>query len=112
MDYPRYPVSELHLGNFPDSLKFQSWRVNFKSETCANSVLPQITMHWIKQVEIAKSIDELMTSQSITGRRDFTDFEMLGAKIASALKEIISSVHFRWRVSVDVQRAQQYDRFL
>ena len=28
-----------------------------------------------------------MTSQSITGRRDFSDYEMLDAKIASALKK-------------------------
>ena len=42
---------------FPDSLEFQSWKVNFKTEIRANSVLPQITMHWIKEVEIAKSIN-------------------------------------------------------
>ena len=32
MDYPRFPISELHLGKFPDSLEFQSWKVNFKTE--------------------------------------------------------------------------------
>ena len=62
MDYPRLPISEMHLGKFPDSLKFQSWKVNFKNEVCARTADPQITMHWIKEVEIAKSIDELMTS--------------------------------------------------
>ena len=39
------------------------------------------------------------------------DFEMLDAKIASALKQIISSVHLRRRVIVEEQRAQNYDRF-
>ena len=68
-------------------------------------------MQWIKEVEMAKSIVDL-TSQSITGRRDFPDCEMLDAKIASALKKIITSVHFRRRVSVEEQRAQTYDRFL
>ena len=52
-----------------------------------------------------------MTSQSIEGRRDFTDFEMLDAKIASGLQKVISSVHFRRRVIVEEQRAQKYDRF-
>ena len=47
MDYPRYPISELHLGKFPDTLEFQSWKVNFKAEVCASSVLRQITMRWI-----------------------------------------------------------------
>ena len=37
-----------------------------------------------KKFEIAKSIDDLMTSQSITGRRYFSDYEMVDAKIASA----------------------------
>ena len=28
-------MSELHLGTFSDSLEFQSWKVNFKTEICA-----------------------------------------------------------------------------
>ena len=66
MDYPRFPISEMHLGKFPDSMEFQSWKVNFKTEVCSKSA--DLTMHWIKEVEMAKSIDELMTSRSIAGR--------------------------------------------
>ena len=70
-------------------------------------------MHWIKEVEIAKSIDELMTSRSIVERTDFPDFDMLDAMIASALKKLLNTqIHFRKRVSVEEQRAQTYDRFL
>ena len=111
MDHPRYPISELHLGKFPDSLEFPGWKVNFKTEVCASAVFPQVTMRWIKEVEIAKSIDDLLTSQSISGRRDFTNYEMPDAKIASALKKILTSVHFRRRVSVEEQRVQKDDRF-
>ena len=50
-----------------------------------------------------------MISQSIEGR-DFPDFEMLEAEVASALKKIISRVHFRTRVSVEEQRAQKHDQ--
>ena len=32
LDYPRIPVTELHLGKFPDPMEFQSWKVNFKTE--------------------------------------------------------------------------------
>ena len=85
----RYPISELHLGKFTDSVEFQSWSVNFKTEVCANSILLQVTMQWIKEVEMAKSIHDLMTSQSITGPRDFTDYEMLDAKIAPALDRFL-----------------------
>ena len=111
MDYPRYPFSEMHLGILPDSLEFQSWKVNFKTEVCATSAFLHITMNWIREVEIAKSIDDLITSQSIIGRRDFPYYEMLDAKIASALKKLLTSVHFRRRISVEGQRAQKDDRF-
>ena len=52
------------------------------------------TMHWIKEVEMAKSMDDLLTSQSITGRTDFLDYDVLDAMIASVLKKIISDQHF------------------
>ena len=67
MDYPRLPIREFHLGKFPDSVEFQCWKVNFKNEVCLRTADPLITMHWITEVEIAKSIDELMTSRSIVG---------------------------------------------
>ena len=80
---------------------------------CSKTANPQTRMQWITEVENAKSIDERLTSQSIPGRRDFPDYEMLDAMMASALKKLLNShVHFRKRVSVEEQRAQKYDRFL
>ena len=58
MDYPKFQISEMHLGKFPDSMEFESWKVNFKTEVCPKSADPQLTMQWIKEVEIAKSIDD------------------------------------------------------
>ena len=70
-------------------------------------------MHWIKEFEIAKSIDELMTSRSIVEPTDFPDYDMLDAMIASALKKILNTqIHLRKRVGVEEQRAQKHDRFL
>ena len=70
-------------------------------------------MHWINEVEMAKSLDELMTSRSVTGRTDFPYFDMLYAMIASALERLLDKhVRFRKRVSVEEQRAQKHDRFL
>ena len=92
-------------------MEFQSWKVNFRTEVCLRTADRQITMLWIKEVEIAKSIDELMTSRSIV-EHDFPDFDILDAMIASALKKLlITHVHFRKRASVKVQRAQKLDRF-
>ena len=36
---------------------------------------PQVTMLWIKEVEIAKSIDELDTSRSIVARSDSLHYD-------------------------------------
>ena len=62
IDRTRFPISELHLGKCPDSMEFQSWKVNFKTEVCSKSAAPHLTMHWIKEVETAKSTDELVAS--------------------------------------------------
>ena len=106
-------ASELHLGKFPDSMEFQSWNVNFKTEVCSKTADPQITMHWIYEVQMAKSIGKLLTSRSIVGRNDFAHDDILDATIASALKRLPDKhVHFRKRVGVGEQRAQKYDRFL
>ena len=43
MDSTRFPVSEMHLGKFPDSMEFQSWKVNFKTEVCSKSADPECT---------------------------------------------------------------------
>ena len=76
MDYTRFAISEMHLGKFPDSLEFQGWKVNFKTEVCSKTADPHLTIHWVKEVEIAKSIDELMTSRSMVVRSDFPDYDM------------------------------------
>ena len=59
-------------------------------------------MQWIKEVEIAKSIDELMTSRSNVARNDFPDYDMLDAMIAPALKKLLDKhVLFRRKVKVE-----------
>ena len=35
--YTRLRISEIHPGKFPDSMEFQSWKVNFKTEVCSKS---------------------------------------------------------------------------
>ena len=70
-------------------------------------------MQLVKEVEIAKSINDLVTSQLNTGRKDFPDYDKLDVMISSALKRLLDKhIHFRKRVSVGEQRAQTYDRFL
>ena len=95
MDYPIIPISEMHLGKFLDSVEFQSCKLSFKNEVFPRTADPQITMLWIKEVEIAKPIDELTTLRSIVERTDFPDFDMLDAMVASALKQLLNTqIHF------------------
>ena len=82
--YPRFPISKLLLVKFPHSMEFQSWKVNFTTEVCAKTAYRHLTMHWIKEVWMAKSIDKLMASRPIVGRTGFLDFGMLDAMTASA----------------------------
>ena len=44
MDYPRFPILEMHLGKFPDSKGIQSWKVNSKTEVCSKTADPHLTM--------------------------------------------------------------------
>ena len=83
-------------------------------EYVLKSVDPHLSKHWNKEFEIAKSIDELMTSRSISERTDFTDHDMLDAMIAFALEKTSRQAcsNIRKRVSFEEQRAQKYDRFL
>ena len=58
------------------------------------SDFPSEAMLWIKEVEMVDSLDELKSSPSVAGKK-FPNFEMLDAKIASALNKIIQNSHFK-----------------
>ena len=62
METPRCAISELHFGKFTDPDVFQCWRGSFKTEVCVSTCTLELTMSWIDEVEIARFIDDLMTS--------------------------------------------------
>ena len=68
-------------------------------------------MQWIKEVELVDSADELRSSSSIRGI-SMPNFEVLDARIASALNKIIHNSHFKRKISLEEQKAQKQDRFL
>ena len=68
-------------------------------------------MQWIKEVELVDSVDELRSSSSTRGI-SMPNFEVLDARIASALNKIIHNSHFKRRISLEEQKAQKQDRFL
>ena len=68
-------------------------------------------MLWIKEVEMVESLDDLKSSCSVR-RIQMLDFEVLDAKIASALNRIIQNTRFKRKVSLEEQEAKKEDRFL
>ena len=83
-------------------------RFRIQLTTCSD-VHPEATL-WIKEVEIVDSMEDLKSSRSVAGK-NFPIFEMLDAKIASALNKIIPNSHFQKNVSLEEQKAQKEDRF-
>ena len=68
-------------------------------------------MLWIKEVELVDSVEDLKSSLYERGIR-MPDFEVLDARIASALNRIIHNSHFEKRVSLEEQKSPKEDRFL
>ena len=112
MQTPSYSSLEIHLGIFPGRTEFQSSIVNFRTEVCAKAKKPTLALQWVKEIEAAKSLDDLITPKSITGK-DFPDYEELDLMMAAALKRCYDKQsHFRKKISVEGQRAQKDARFL
>ena len=91
-DQQRLQISDLHFDKFPTQF-------------------PTEAVQWIKEVEMADSVDDLKSSSSTRGIQ-MPDFEVLDARIASALNKIIHNSHFKRRISLEEQKAQKQDRFL
>ena len=110
-DQQRLQISDLHFDKFPTPATFACWKMRFKTEVCICSQFPTEAMHWIKEVEMVDSVDDLMSSSSTRGI-EMPNFEVLDARIASALNRIIHNSHFKRRISLEDQKAQKQDRFL
>ena len=62
-------------------------------------------------MEMVDSVDDLKSSSSVRGLQ-MPNFEVLDAKIASALNRIIHNTRFKRKVSLEEMKAQKEDRFL
>ena len=85
-DQQRLQISDLHFDKFPAPATFACWKIRFKTEVCTCSQFPTEAMQWIKEVELVDSVDELKSSSSVRGI-SMPNFEVLDARIASALKK-------------------------
>ena len=99
------------LDKFTTPATFACWKIRFKTDVCTCSQFPMEAMQWIKEVELVDSVDELRSSSSTRGI-SMPNFEVLDARITSALNKIIHNSHFKRRISLEEQKAQKQDSFL
>ena len=107
----RLQISDLHFDKFPTPATFACWKIRFKTEVCTCSQFPTEAMRWIKELEMFDSVDDSRSSSSIRGI-SMPNFEILDARIASALNRIIHNSHFKRRISLEEQKVQKEFRFL
>ena len=103
-------MSEFQFDKFPDPQSFLVWKKRFKNQVTTCLDFPSNVMLLI-EVEMVDSVDELKSSRSVCGK-DFPNFEMLDAKIASGRNKIIQNSQFKKKVSLEEQKAKKEDRFL
>ena len=99
-DQQRLQISDLRFDKFPTPATFACWKIRFKTEVCTCSQFPTEAMLWIKEVEMVESVDVLKSSRSIRGTHG-PKFELLDARIASALNKIIQNTHLKQKVSLE-----------
>ena len=110
-DQQRLQISDLDFDKFHTPATFACWEIRFKTEVCTCSQFLTEAMHWIKEVEMVDSVDDLKSSCTVRGIQ-MPNFEVLDAKIASALNRIIQNTRFKKNVSLEEMKAHKEDRFL
>ena len=100
----RLQISDPHFDTFTTPATFACWKMRFKTEVCTCSQVPSEAMLWIKEAELVDSVGDLKSSCSVRGFQ-IQNFEVLDAKIASALNRIILDTQFKRKVSLEEQKA-------
>ena len=103
-DQQRLQISDLHFDKFRNPATFACWMIRFKIEVRIWSQFPTEAILWIKEVEMVESVGDLKSSSPVRGIQT-PDFEILDAKIASALNRIIQNTRFKKKVSLEEMKA-------
>ena len=80
-----------------------------KFKVCSGSCHPKEAMPWIQETELANSIDDLRTSQSITGRV-CPNIETLDERIATPSNKIVQGSTLKKKIFLEAHKAQNEDR--
>ena len=69
-DQQRLQISYLHVDKITTSATFACWKIRFKTGVCTCSQFLTEAMHWIKDVEMVDSVDDLKSSLSVRGKQN------------------------------------------
>ena len=98
VELPQNYIKTANIGiairQIPNPLSFSVWKIRLKTQETSCSDFPSDALFWIKDVEMVDSLEELKSSRSVCGK-DFPNFEMLDAKLASALNKITQNSQFK-----------------
>ena len=108
-DQQRLEISDLHFDKFPTPATFACWKIRFKTEVSTCSRFRTEAMNQRSGVGWFNGWIEISV---IYSWYFMPNFEVLDARIASALNKIIHNSHFKRRISLEEQKAQKQDRFL
>ena len=90
--------------------RMYKFEIQFQKAKCLILQHPRAVMQWIGEVEEVKSIDDLISSASQTGK-SILDFENLNFKIASGLRKILTG-NFNQQVTTAEGTVQSEKRSL
>ena len=110
-DQQRLQIPDLLYDKFPTPTTLACWKMRFKTEVCSCSQFLAEAMQWIKEVEMVDSVDDFKSSSSTRGIQ-MPNFEVLDARIASALNRIIHNSHFKRRSSLEERKGPEAGPFL
>ena len=66
-DQQQLQNSDLQFDKFPTPATFPCRKIRFKTEVCTCAQFPTEAVHWMKEVEMVDSVDDLRSSSSIRG---------------------------------------------
>ena len=101
----------LHFDKFPNPHRFRCGKFDSNIKWLVVLIFHRMPCCGSKEVEMVDSLDKLKSSRSVCGK-DFSKFQMLDARVASALNKIIQNSQFKKKVSLEGQKAQKEDQFL
>ena len=106
-DQQRLQISDLHFDKFPSpaTLCLLEDKIQDRGMYLL-ARLPTEAMQWIKEMELVDSVDDLRSSSSIRGI-SMPNFEVLDARIASALNKISHNSYFKRRISLEEQKGPE-----